>query len=144
MAGPGAMAIRITTDHFLLDGQGPAITAAVAAGAITTGEGADLNAIVAGFVKAVETSDVEARVHLTRPKQPAANARRPEPHKRRKRTALTRASIRGRSVVFADRLAGFRQNFFRIFDVFQTNVRVFSGLRQLALNGRDSLLDLAG
>jgi hypothetical protein len=39
-----------------------AITAAVAAGAITTGEGADLNAIVAGFVKAVETSDVEARV----------------------------------------------------------------------------------
>jgi hypothetical protein len=39
-----------------------AITSAVAAGAITTGEGADLNAIVAGFVKAVETSDLEARI----------------------------------------------------------------------------------
>jgi hypothetical protein len=39
-----------------------AITSAVAAGAITTGEGADLNAIVAGFLKAVETSDLEARI----------------------------------------------------------------------------------
>jgi hypothetical protein len=39
-----------------------AITAAVATGKITPGEGADLNAIVAGFVKAVETSDLEARI----------------------------------------------------------------------------------
>jgi Family of unknown function (DUF5681) len=38
------------------------ITAAVATGEITPGEGADLNAIVGGFVKAVETSDIEARV----------------------------------------------------------------------------------
>jgi len=39
-----------------------AITAAVAAGEITSGDGADLNAIVAGFVKATEISDIESRV----------------------------------------------------------------------------------
>jgi hypothetical protein len=39
-----------------------AITAAVAAGEITPGEGADLNTIVAGFVKAVEISEIETRV----------------------------------------------------------------------------------
>jgi hypothetical protein len=39
-----------------------AIAAAVAAGEITTGEGADLSAIVGGFVKATEISDIETRV----------------------------------------------------------------------------------
>lgn len=39
-----------------------AITAAVAAGKITPGEGADLNAIVGGYAKAIEISDIEARV----------------------------------------------------------------------------------
>jgi uncharacterized protein DUF5681 len=39
-----------------------AVTAAVAAGEITPGEGADLNTVVAGFVKALETSELEARI----------------------------------------------------------------------------------
>lgn len=38
------------------------VTAAVAGGEITPSEGADLNAIVAGFIKATEISDIEARV----------------------------------------------------------------------------------
>jgi hypothetical protein len=39
-----------------------AITAAVAEGEITPGEGADLNAVVGGFIKAVELSDIEVRL----------------------------------------------------------------------------------
>jgi hypothetical protein len=39
-----------------------AVTAAVAAGQITPGEGVDLNAVIAGYAKALEISDIEARV----------------------------------------------------------------------------------
>jgi Family of unknown function (DUF5681) len=39
-----------------------AVTAAVAAGEITPGEGADLNTVIAGYTKALEISDIEARV----------------------------------------------------------------------------------
>jgi hypothetical protein len=38
------------------------IVAATAAGEITPGEGADLNTVVAGFIKVTEISDIEARV----------------------------------------------------------------------------------
>jgi hypothetical protein len=39
-----------------------AITAAVAEGEITPGEGADLNTVVGGFIKAVELTDIEVRL----------------------------------------------------------------------------------
>jgi hypothetical protein len=39
-----------------------AITEGVACGEITTGEAADLSALVAGFAKAMETSDLERRI----------------------------------------------------------------------------------
>jgi hypothetical protein len=39
-----------------------AITEGVARGEVTTGEAADLSALVAGFAKAMETSDLERRI----------------------------------------------------------------------------------
>ena len=40
------------------------ITEAVAAGEITPGEGADLNSVVSGFIRAVEITEIETRLRL--------------------------------------------------------------------------------
>jgi hypothetical protein len=40
------------------------ITEAVAAGEITPGEGADLNSVISGFIKAVEITEIETRLRL--------------------------------------------------------------------------------